>query len=202
MPLAVKEEVVLFADDAAFIITSRTLDGLYRKIRELFLDLSSYLNMNKLVPNSRKSKLIMFKSRPTAVLPSLYFGGEEIEWVTEFKYLGVTITNSLNFSKHIDNVSLKVSQITGTFTCLRTIVPRNILIKLYYALVFPHLSGHVIIWGSSPPSHLKNLTVRVNNLLRTILGVTWDNGRPSMGTDEMYRELGILKLNNIYKLNL
>ena len=51
MPLAVKVEVVLFADDAAFIITCPTLDGLYRKIRELFLDLSTYLNMNKLVPN-------------------------------------------------------------------------------------------------------------------------------------------------------
>ena len=91
---------------------------------------------------------------------------------------------------------------TGTFTCLRTIVPKNILIKLYYALVFPHLSGHIIVWGSAPPSHLKCLTVRVNNLLRTVLGVTWDNGRPSMGTDEMYRQLGLLKLNSIYKLNL
>ena len=158
--------------------------------------------MNKLVPNSRKSKLMMFKSRTTPELPSLFFNGEEIEWISEFKYLGVTITSSLSFSKHINNISLKVSQITGTFTCLRTIVPRNILIKLYFALVFPHLSGHVIIWGSAPPSHLKCLTVRVNNLLRTILGVTWENGRPSMGTDEMYRELGLLKLNNIYKLNL
>ena len=108
----------------------------------------------------------------------------------------------MSFAKHIDNISLKVSQITGTFTCLRTIVPKNILIKLYYALVFPHLSGHIIVWGSAPSSHLKCLTVRVYNLLRTALGVTWDNGRPSMGTDEMYRQLGLLKLNSIYKLNL
>ena len=202
MPLAVEEEVVLFADDAAFVITCQTLEGLYTKIRKLFSDLSTYLNMNKLVPNSRKSKLMMFRSRVTPELPSLYFGGEEIEWIKEFKYLGVTITNNMTFAKHINNISLKISQITGTFTCLRTIVPRNILIKLYYALVFPHLSGHVIVWGSSPPSHLKTLTVRVNNLLRIILGVTWDNGRPSMGTNAMYRELGLLKLNNIYKLNL
>ena len=202
MPLAVEEEVVLFADDAAFIITCPTLDGLYRKIRKLFSDLTTYLNMNKLVPNARKSKLMMFKSRTTQELPSLYFGGDEIEWIREFKYLGVTITGNMNFSKHINNLSLKVSQITGTFTCLRTVVPRNILIKLYFALVFPHLNGNIIVWGSAPPSHLKCLTVRVNNLLRTILGVTWENGRPSMGTNEMYRETGLLKLSNIYKLNL
>ena len=78
----------------------------------------------------------------------------------------------------------------------------NILIKLYYALVYPHLSGHVVIWGSAPPSHLKCLTVRLNNLLRTVLGVTWENGRPSMSTKEMYKELGLLRLQNIFKLNL
>ena len=81
-------------------------------------------------------------------------------------------------------------------------MPRNILIKLYYALVFPHLSGHVVIWGSAPPSHLRCLTVRINNLLRTILGVTWVNGRPSLSTGEMFRQLGLLQLNNIYRLNL
>ena len=202
MPMAVKVEVVLFADDAAFIITCPTLEGLYRKIRELFSDLTLYLNMNKLVPNSRKSKLMMFRSRPTTVLPSLYFGGEEIEWVKEFKYLGITISNNMNFSKHINNVTSKISQITGTFTCLRKIVPRHILIKLYYALVFPHLTGHVIVWGSAPPSHLKCLVVRINNLLRTILGVTWNNGRPSMATNEMFKELGFLQLKNVFKINL
>ena len=202
MPLAVKVDVVLFADDAAFIITCPTLEGLYMKIKEMFLDLSAYLSMNKLVPNSRKSKLLMFRSRPVIELPSLSFGGEEIEWVTEFKYLGITITNNMSFSKHVNNVTTKISQITGTFTCLRTIVPRNILIKLYYALVFPHLSGHIVVWGSAPPSHLRSLIVRINNLLRTILGVTWVNGRPSMATNDMFKELGMLQLHNIFKINL
>ena len=62
MPLAVRVEVVLFADDAAFIITCPTLNGLYQKINELFSDLLRYLNMNKLIPNSSKSKLMMFRS--------------------------------------------------------------------------------------------------------------------------------------------
>ena len=202
MLLAVEEEVILFADDAAFIIVCHTLAGLYQKILKLFYDLTNYLNMNKLIPNSSKSKLMMFKSCPTAELPSFSFGGEEIEWVDEYKYLGITITNNLNFSKHINNISLKISSLTGTFTCLRTIVPKSILMKLYYALVFPHLSNHIIVWGSSPPSHLKSLIVRVNNLLRTILGVTWQNYRPAVNNDELYKSLKLLKLSSIFKLHL
>ena len=202
MPLAVDEEVILFADDAAFVIVSHSLAGLYKKIKKLFSDLSKYLNMNRLIPNSGKSKLMMFRSRPTMELPSFSFGGEEIEWVTDYKYLGITLTNNLNYSKHINNVSLKISRITGTFTSLRTFLPKNILIKLYYALVFPHLSNHVIVWGSAPPSHLKVLTVRVNNILRTILGVTWENNRPTVSNNELYMNLKFLTLNSIFKLNL
>ena len=183
MPFAVKVDVVLFADDAAFIITCPTLEGLFEKIKELFRGLSAYLNMNRLILNSKKCKLMMFNSRPTPVLPDILFYGEKIEWVDEFKYLGMTITKSMSFSTHINNISTKESQVTGTFVSLHSIVPQHILIKLYYALVYPHLNKNIIVWGVAPLSRLRCLIVRLNNLLRTMLGVTWDGGRPSLDTN-------------------
>lgn len=202
MPLAVDEATVLFADDAAFIVTSPTLEGLYMKIIKLLSDLTEYLNINKLVPNSSKSKLMMFTSRPTGNLLDISFGGEIIEWVKDFKYLGLTITHNLSFSKHISNVSLNVSRITGSFVNLRTMVPLQILIRLFYALVFPHMINHIIIWGSAPQSHMSPLNVRVNNLLRVILGVRRINGRPIVSVNDMYGELGLLKLGSLFKFNL
>ena len=153
LPYAVKVDVVLCEDDAAFIVTSGTFGGLMAKIRKLFEDLSHYLRTNQLVPNSNKSKLMIFKShRPTLPeLPDVSFFGQKIEWVLDFKYLGVTITNNMSFSKHINNITNKVSQITGTFLSLKNIVPINILIKLYYALVYPHLNANVIIWAQHLP---------------------------------------------------
>ena len=193
LPYAVKVDVVLFADDAAFIVTSGTFDGLMAKIRELFEDLSRYLRTNQLVPNSNKSKLIIFKSRTLPELPDVSFFGQKIEWVLDFKYLGVTITNNMSFSKHINNITNKVSQITGTFLSLKNIVPINILIKLYYALVYPHLNANIIIWGSAPASHIYPLRVRLNNLLRLILGVTWEDNRPSRSTSEIFKVLSFFK---------
>ena len=76
LPLAVEAETVLFADDAAFILSSTTLEGLYRKIRKLFLDIEKYLKANMLVPNSKKSKLMFFSSRQTLDLPDFIFSGE------------------------------------------------------------------------------------------------------------------------------
>ena len=202
LPLAVEEDTVLFADDAAFVMKSYTLEGLLDKIRNLFTDLSAYLSINRLVPNATKSKLMMFSSRPTSNLPVVLFSGKEIEWVNEFKYLGMTITRTLSFSRHIDNVALNVSRITGSIINLRSILPCQTLVKLYYALAYPHISNHIIVWGSSPSSHLKNLTVRINNMLRIILGVTNINGRPTMSNTELYKNLGLLTLTSVFKYNL
>ena len=202
MPLAVDEVTVIFADDAAFVITATTLESLYQKIDKLFSDHTTYLNISKLVPNSAKSKLMMFTSRTTPELLDLSFGGEIIEWVKEFKYLGLTINNNLNFSRHIKNIALNVSRITGTFINLRPIMPLQIVVKLYYALVFPHLNNHIIIWGSAPPFHLNPLTVRINNLLRTILGVVRVNDRPTRSVNYLYQQLGFLKLDSLFKYNL
>ena len=163
LPYAVKVDVVLFADDAPFIVTSGTFGGLRAKIRELFEDLSHYLRTNQLVPNTNKSKLMLFKSRTLPELPDVSFFGQKIEWVLDFKYLGVTITNNMSFSKHINDITNKISQITGTFLSLKNIVPINILIELYYALVYPHLKANVITWGLAPASHIYPLRVRLNN---------------------------------------
>ena len=202
LPLAVDEHTVLFADDAAFVITAPTERELYNKIQKLFVDLTMYLNENLLIANSTKSKLMMFSSRPTHDLPNFIFFGESIEWVNEIKYLGLTITNRLCFAKHISNVTLNISRITGTLSNLGGMVPMQLLRKLYYALAYPYLINHIVIWGSAPSCHLNSLYVRINNLLRVILGIKWINGRPSVSASDMYASNHFLKIGSIFKLHL
>ena len=157
LPFSVYSDVVLFADEAAFIVTCDTFGGLIDKINKLFSDLTAYLNMSQLVPNSSKSKLMAFKSHSLPELPKINSYGEAIEWVTEFKYLGITLTGTMSFSKHINNISNKVSQVMGTLLNLLNFVPQWVLIRLYYALVYPHLNARITVWGSAPLSHLKTL---------------------------------------------
>ena len=126
---------------------ARTLEELLTKIRNLFSDLACYLDVNRLVPKATKSKLMMFTSRPTPNLPVALFAGNETEWVTEFKYLRLTITNNLSFSIHINKVALNLSRTTGSFINLRSFLPIPILIKLYYALAYPHIQNHIVVWG-------------------------------------------------------
>ena len=81
-------------------------------------------------------------------------------------------------------------------------MPIQLLVKLYYALAFPHIQSYIVIWGAAPASHLKILTVRINNLLRVIQGVATVNGRPTVSTDDLYKQLGLLKLTSVFRYNL
>ena len=85
---------------------------------------------------------------------------------------------------------------------MRTILPTNILLKLYYALAYPHLNNHIILWGSAPASHLRLLETRINTMLRVIFGIRWENWRPTVSTSEMYKSNHILKLDSLFKYNL
>ena len=202
LPLAVDADTILFADDAAFIIYSPSLVELFSKIEKLFIDLNKYLNNNHLVANSSKCKLMMFSSRPTHHLPDFVFSGEVIDWVREFKHLGLTITNNLSFVRHIENVTLNVSRLTGALVGIRDLVPLQILKMLYNALALPYLTQHLIVWGAAPDYQQQCLNVRLNNMLRLIMGVRWHNGRPLMGTRELYKALGMLKVASLYKFGI
>ena len=202
LPKAVSEDCVMFADDAAFIISSSNLTDLYRRISKLLEDLANYLNYNCLVPNASKSKLMFFSSRKVAELPDFNFSGGTIEWVSEFKYLGLILTNKLSFGKHIAKVALNVSRITGMVASVRDILPRSVLLKLYHALALPHINMHLEIWGAAPAYQLNMLEIKLNNLLRSIFGIYKENGIPIMGAQEMYGTFSILRLGSLFKLRL
>ena len=202
MPLYVEAFTVIFADDAAFVLTSSTLSGLYHKIIKLFHDLEKYLTMNNLIPNSSKSKLMVFNSRIVQDLPDFSFAGSVIEWLRECKYLGLTLTSNLSFARHISNISLNISHLSGTLSGLVNCVPVSILLKRYYSLAYPHLISRIIVWGASPVANLRTLNVRVNNLLRLILRVPWENGRPIVSNNDLYQLQGVLNVDSIFKYNL
>ena len=199
---AVNAEVVLFADDAAFFLSASSPDELYMKIRKLFLDLSSYLKINKLIPNLTKSKLMMFSSRTCNELPDLSFDGVNIEWVAEYKYLGLILTTNMSFGPHINSICTKVSQYSGIFYQLNKTLPRQVMVLLYNSFVLPHLIMHIEMWGAAPHYHLNKIIIKQNQLLRSILGIRMVNGMPTMHTIEMYKSLKFLTIPNLFKLHI
>ena len=145
---------------------------------------------------------MMFSSRPFGPMVDITFNNEVIEWVKEYKYLGLTLTSSMSFGPHIDGICTKISQFSGIFYYLYKILPREVMLLLYNTFALPHLILHIELWGSAPNWHINKLIVKQNKLLRSVLGVKVIDGIPVMHTTDMYKKLNVLSLKNLFKLYL
>ena len=88
------------------------------------------------------------------------------------------------------------------FYHLSKVVPREVLVLLYNAFILPHLTLHIELWGAAPEWHISKLRVKQNNLLRAILNMEVVSGVLQQRTIDMRNNLGLLTLNNLFKLYL
>jgi len=109
----------------------------------------------------------------------------------------VIIVSNLTFEHHIKALELKMSRAVGIICKLKTMLLKEILLKLYYALVHPHLLYRLLVWGSTYPSYLKKINTLQNKAVKHIGGGKYyDRAKP------FYSEFYILKLPDLYKLEV
>ena len=83
------------------------------------------------------------------------------------------------------------------FYRLRKLVSPYILRTLYYSMVHSRVQYGIILWGSTFHSTLRKLEVRLNDIVRIMTGRRkFDHVSP------LYKNLSLLKLQDIYKLEL
>ena len=198
--LITKSKVILFADDAAFYITDDCFQSCMNKLNQLIEVLFEWATFNRLVPNIRKTKLMLITPRIVPDLPIVLFNGIELEWVDSFKYLGTVIDRKLNFNCHVDQVCKSLSKMRGVIYAVSDLIPSNILLTLYKSLVLPLLINNIIIWGCTGVTNVNRLTISVNKILRLILKVKYnENNVPLMPVNEMYKHLKILKFIDLHR---
>ena len=84
------------------------------------------------------------------------------------------------------------------FLKIRNFVPKYILKNLYYSLVYPHPLYCLSVWGCASEYLLQPLIVMQKKIIRVISGPR--NYREH--TTPLFKNLSILKLNDIYTLTV
>ena len=87
-----KITVLKYADD--LVLLANTTEGLQSGQDALH----SYCITNKLTVSTNKSKIMCFANKVPNHPQYLRYNEEEIEWVNEFKYLGVTFSGQNTFT--------------------------------------------------------------------------------------------------------
>lgn len=186
-----------YADDSTLIYSpNRTLDSHHTStiINEELEKTNKWFLANKLSLNIKKTKFIIFHKRGSSTFDlSLEINRVKIERVKTMKFLGLTINENLNWEEHIKNITIKISRAIGVMNRLKSYLPTNILLTIYFALVHSHFNNHILLWGNTSESiyKLQKKAVRIVSLAPKISHST-----------PFFKQLNILKVPDLYRLAL
>ena len=182
--------LVKFADDT---IVAGFLKGDESQYRDAISNLSQWCDSNFLHLNAKKTKelVIDFRTQSDNLQPVLV-NSEEIEQVTQYKYLGTIIDNKLNFKANTDYIYKKGQQRLHFLRCLRQFgVDKTIMSLFYKTFILPVLCFNFITWYSGLAVQNKNKLARIVNVASKIIGIKQDN------LDSLFRKQTLSKVEKI-----
>lgn len=131
-----------------------------------------YFRLNKMTINISKTQFINMRA-PNKKIPSSSFNfmGFEIQESKSVKYLGLYITNTLQWNEHIGHIIGKISPVVGILSKLRRRLPGEVRRLIYFSLIHSHLNYLVEVWGTRKCDPLKRIQVLQNRSLKAVYGL-------------------------------
>ena len=158
-----------FADDTFIMYSNTKLKSIETIINTELKEVSKWLRLNKLSPNTNKTELIFFHSRQHLMNYediSIKFNGIKLLPVDHVKYLGMYIDKYLSWNFHIAHLSKKLSRANGILSKLRHNASMETCLQVYYAIFHSHLIYSCNIWGLTLEENIKKIEVLQKKCLR------------------------------------
>ena len=115
----------------------------------------------------------------------LNIGGENIDCVNNFNFLGIVLNHHLNWHSHTNIIANKICKIIGILNKLKHILPRQILSNIYTSLVTPHLNYGILLWGHD--------ATRIDKLQKKAIR-TIKKSKYNAHTEPIFKKIQLLKL--------
>ena len=113
--------MIMYADDTTLYCDIKDVPNYENVLNVELCKITNWLAANKLSLNVGKTKFMVFHSdKKKVVYPKLLINNIEIERVDYFNFLGLQLNHNLNWNKHVNYVSLKISKISGILYRLRS----------------------------------------------------------------------------------
>jgi hypothetical protein len=155
-------EAIAYADDGAIIVITDSIAKAQQTMQTALDKAQSWAEAVGLEFSISKTKAMLFsKEKEPPTLPSpLIMADEDIELVTTFKYLGITVDTRLDWMCHIDNeikqakkYLMMIQKGVGT-----TWVPTpSVILWLYTGIIRPFVTWcSSLLWQEWPPNFSKS----------------------------------------------
>ena len=161
-----------YVDDSTIVEVCQ--EGDTSQIQESVDMVDIWTSQNDMRLNSEKCKeMIIDFSRNyslTSGIQSVTIGEQVLERVEHANMLGVTISNNLTWSKHVDNIVSKAGKrVYMLYQLKRAGISQNDLVKIYVSSIRPVLEYACPVWSTSLPKYLSDAIEMIQKrVLRSI----------------------------------
>ena len=129
---------VHFSDDTTVFASDSDINGVHASVNRELVGVDNWLNTNRLSQNvSKTSYMIIFNQKKAL---DIKIRETILSKVSTVKFLGVTLDENLTFKDHVNKVTSNISKSVGVMRRLHCQLPANVMVKLYYSLVYSHLT--------------------------------------------------------------
>ena len=191
---------LLFADDSTVSLPFKKAESssIHLIINQNLRFINNWLQSNKIQINISKTKYMLYSCRSVADLGSIFIEtGQIILRSNCMKFLGIFIDENLNFTQHVNHICSKISKSIGILHKIRNVFPSNILRTLYFTFINPYFLYAIEAWFGCP-DYNKN---RIVKLQKRAIRIICDLGYLET-TAGRFKELGILPISDLYKLQM
>lgn len=190
----------LYADDTNLFVAHENPTILKTVSEEYICKLFQWFSANKLSVNKNKTCFTIFanKNKPMPnALNSLKVGVNTIYKVPNAKYLGLVLDEKLIWSDHITSLTHDLLKVINAFKIVKSKISHKHKQKMYYAYIHSKIQYGIELYGHAADTNLKKVQTLQNKALKILY-----NRHPRTDTEALHRELKLLKVKDIQKLNI
>ena len=129
----------LFADDSSLFYSATNIFDIEGIINSDLRVLTNWAKQWLVNFNPLKTEAILFTLKQFGQFPNLIFNNTLIQFVYDHKHLGLTLSNTGNWHKHIENILASAAKVIGIMRKLKFRLSRVALNQIYFSFVLPIL---------------------------------------------------------------
>jgi len=200
LPSIVTKEnnIVLYADDASFVITNTDRVDFNIHINVLFNDINNWFESNLLNFNFNFTKTYYLEFSPSKrhnPHTLIHHNSKYVSNATQTNFLGLSLDDTLTWNYHTESLMRKMSAASYALRQIKYTLSTDSLKLIYFAHVQSIMNYSVIFWGNSPSAK------KVFKLQKKIIRIVANIGMPD-SCGEIFKNLQIMTLYSLYAYSI
>ena len=163
----------LYADDTVLYQSGENCAVAERKLQESMSKFAKWCSINVLSINAKKTKVMAFGSRSKVKKCSkanIMLNGEKLKMVPSYKYLGVTLDQTLTYSHHISSIIKIVQHKLTLLGKVKKYLDNETSLYIYKSMILPYFDYADAIYSRANTTQLDKLQRLQNKCLKICMG--------------------------------